>query len=267
MTVEETKQLIYTLSREVDRMRLIDNLYCYLWTGKGNNCHSYLFADVLRGNRPHVLIDPGHVANELNERCLDRLVSTMERDGIKIEDVGLIMSTHSHPDHCEANQAIVNRSRVESGTSAARRALVALHEEEAEYQRATGHRLASLLPTDTRLEADFYLKEGNLNLGKEAKVTLEVLHTPGHSPGSISLYWPARAVLMTGDVSFYGSVGRTDIPGGDGTRLKKSIERLSQLDVEYFLPGHSTEFGSIIEGKEKVQQNFGFIRLNYFRFL
>ena len=64
-------------------MRLIDNLYCYLWAGRGNNCHSYLFADVLRGDRPHVLVDPGHVANELNERCLDRLLSAMERDGFK----------------------------------------------------------------------------------------------------------------------------------------------------------------------------------------
>lgn len=248
-------------------MRLVDNLYCYLWSGRGNNCHSYLFADVLRGGRPHVLIDPGHVVNELNERCLDRLLSAMERDNIKAEDVGLIINTHSHPDHCEANQAIAERSRAKSGTSGAKRAVVALHEEEAEYQRAMGHRLARLLVREAKLEADFYLKEGNLNLGKDAKVSLEILHTPGHSPGSISLYWPANAVLITGDVLFYGSVGRTDIPGGDGKLLKQSIERLSQLDVEYLLPGHSTELGSIIEGKERVRQNFTFIRLNYFPFL
>lgn len=248
-------------------MRLVDNLYCYLWSARGNNCHSYLFADVLRGDRPHVLIDPGHVVNELNERCLDRLLSAMERDDIKAEDVGLIINTHSHPDHCEANQAIVERSRAKSGTSGVKRALVALHEEEAEYQRAMGHRLAGLLGTEAQLEADFYLKEGNLNLGKEAKVSLEILHAPGHSPGSISLYWPANAILITGDVLFYGSVGRTDIPGGDGKLLKESIERLSQLDIEYLLPGHSTDLGSIIEGKEKVRQNFVFIRLNYFPFL
>jgi len=248
-------------------MRLVDNLYCYLWSARGNNCHSYLFADVLRGDRSHVLIDPGHVVNELNERCLDRLLSAMEQDDIKAEDVGLIINTHSHPDHCEANQAIVERSRAKGGTSGAKRALIALHEEEAEYQRAMGHRLARLLGREAKFEADFYLKEGNLNLGKEAKVSLEILHTPGHSPGSISLYWPANAILITGDVLFYGSVGRTDIPGGDGKLLKESIERLSQLDIEYLLPGHSTDLGSIIEGKEKVRQNFAFIRLNYFPFL
>jgi len=64
-------------------------------------------------------------------------------------------------------------------------------------------------------------------------------------------------------VLFYGSVGRTDIPGGDGNLLKESIERLSQLDIEYLLPGHSTERGAVIEGRERVRQNFTFLRLNY----
>jgi glyoxylase-like metal-dependent hydrolase (beta-lactamase superfamily II) len=62
-------------------------------------------------------------------------------------------------------------------------------------------------------------------------------------------------------------VGRTDLPGSDGKLLKESIERLSQLDVERLLPGHSTEFGAVIEGKEKVRQNFTFVRLNYFPLL
>lgn len=248
-------------------MRLAENLHCYLWMGRGNNCHSYLFADVLGGDRPHVLIDPGHVVNELSERCLDRLLSAMEADDIRAEDIGLIINTHSHPDHCEANQAIAEMSRAKSSTGGAKLALIALHEEEVEYQRAMGHRLAKLLGREAKLEADFYLKEGNLNLGEEAQVSLEVLHTPGHSPGSISLYWPARAVLITGDVLFFGSVGRTDIPGGEGKLLKESIERLSQLDVAYLLPGHSTELGAIIQGKDKVRQNFTFVRVNYFPFL
>jgi glyoxylase-like metal-dependent hydrolase (beta-lactamase superfamily II) len=116
-------------------------------------------------------------------------------------------------------------------------------------------------------EPDFYLEEGELNLGKENKLALKILHTPGHSPGSISIYWQDNKVLISGDVIFYGSVGRTDIPGGDGKLLKQSIEKLSQLDIEYLLPGHSTEFGDIITGKDKVEQNFAFIRLNYFPLL
>jgi glyoxylase-like metal-dependent hydrolase (beta-lactamase superfamily II) len=155
----------------------------------------------------------------------------------------------------------------DGSTGEAKRTLVALHEEEAEYHRAMGHRLAGLMSSEARLEADFYLKEGNLNLGKEAKLSLEVLHVPGHSPGSISLYWPANGVLITGDVLFFGSAGRTDIPGGEGKLLKESIERLSQLDIEYLLPGHSTEFGAVIEGRERVKQNFAFVKMNYFPLL
>lgn len=248
-------------------MRLLDNLYCYIWKGRGNNCNSYLFTHVLRGDRPHVLIDPGHVVNELNERCLERLLSAMERDDIKPEDIGLIINTHTHPDHCEANQALVERSRAKPGTSGAKRALIAIHEEEAEYQRAMSKLLASMLGREVKFEPDFYLKEGNLNLGKEGRLNFEVLHTPGHSPGSISLYWPDNAVLITGDVVFPRSVGRTDMPGGNGGLLKESIERLSQLDIEYLLPGHGTQFGSIIRGREKVRQNFAFIKINYFPYL
>ena len=253
---------IYFCLAGIEQMRLVDNLYCYIWTGRGNNCNSYLWADVLGNDRPHVLIDPGHVVNELDERCLDHLLSAMERDGFKAADIGLIINTHSHPDHCQANEAVVERSM-----AGAKRALIAFHQEEAEYQRAVGEFLAGFLGKGVKFEADVYLKEGNLNLGEEKGISLDILHTPGHSPGSISLYWPDNGVLITGDVVFWGSVGRTDIPGGDGMLLKQSIERLSQLDAEYLLPGHSTELGSIIKGKERVKQNFDFIIANYFPLL
>ncbi|MFQ5924868.1 MAG: MBL fold metallo-hydrolase [Dehalococcoidia bacterium] len=248
-------------------MWLMDNLCCYIWNGRGNNCNSYLFTNVLRGHRPHVLIDPGHVVNELKERCWDHLLSSMARDGIEAEDIGLIIITHFHPDHCEANQALVERSRAKKVKGEANRALITLHEDEAEYQRGAGEWWARNLGTEAKFEPDFYLREGILKLGKERKINLDILHIPGHSPGSIGLYWSDNRVLITGDVVFYGAVGRTDIPGGDGRILKESIDRLSQLDIEYLLPGHSTEFGSIIKGEEKVKQNFTFIKMNYFPLL
>lgn len=246
-------------------MRLLDNLYCYIWPGRGNNSNSYLFAQVLRGDRPHVLIDPGHEVNELNERCFDQLVSAMGRDGLKPEDVGLIINSHSHPDHCEANRAVVERSRAKAGKT--KQAVIALHENEDEYRKAMGQMMARILGREVEFEPNFFLKEGDLNLGKENKVKLKILHTPGHSPGSISIYWPDNRVLITGDAVFFGAVGRTDLPGGDGGLLRRSIERLSQLDIEYLLPGHNTEFGNIIKGRDKVTQNFAFIRLNYFPLL
>jgi len=207
------------------------------------------------------------VVNELSERCLDDLLGAMGRDGIKPEDIGLIINTHSHPDHCEANQALAEKSRARAGTGRPRQALIALHEEEEQHRRMMGQIMARMLGRGVEFEPNFYLREGDLNLGKGNKVDLKVLHTPGHTPGSISIYWPDNRVLITGDVVFYGGVGRTDLPGGHGGSLKQSIDRLSELDVEYLLPGHSTEFGSIIKGKDVVTQNFAFIRLNYFPLL
>ena len=107
---------------------------------------------------------------------------------------------------------------------------------------------------------DFYLREGDLHLGKE---TFEVFKTPGHSPGSFCLYWPTRKVLFTGDLIFSGGVGRTDFLEGNPESLKRSIERMFQLEIEVLLPGH----GEILCGKDLVLQNFEFIRQNFYPYL
>ena len=60
---------------------------------------------------------------------------------------------------------------------------------------------------------------------------------------------------------FAGSVGRTDFPGGSPSLLRKSIDELSQLDVEYVVPGHSTDSGGIIAGKDKVRRNFYTVKM------
>lgn len=230
---------------------ITDNLYCYAWRGRGNNCNTCLFVNLLRGARPHVIVDPGHIVNEFRESCFDSLVKAMERDGFKTEDIGLIINTHTHPDHCEANDLIIEKSQ----------ALVTLSKEEDEFRHMVEERYTALGTTVPRFSSFFHLGEGVLNLGAKNKVNLQILITPGHSPGSISLYWQEPKVLITGDVVFYGSIGRTDIPGGSLSLLKKSIDRLSQLDVEYLVPGHRTELGDILKGKPKVERNFQSIKL------
>jgi glyoxylase-like metal-dependent hydrolase (beta-lactamase superfamily II) len=240
-------------------VQIRDNLYSYIWQGRGNNCNTCLFTDLLRGNRPHVIVDPGFVTDELGESCLDSLIASIEGDGFKAEDIGLIINTHSHPDHCDANQALVQKTRREAGI---KQALIAINQEEDEYRCTIGEKIYSLMGRKPpQIEPFFYLGEGDLVLGGRKGIKLQILHTPGHSPGSISLYWPDNKVLISGDVIFYGSVGRTDFPGGSLSTLKQSIEKLSKLEVECMIPGHSTEFGGIIQGKERVERNFQAIRL------
>ncbi|MCX5999882.1 MAG: MBL fold metallo-hydrolase [Chloroflexi bacterium] len=242
--------------------RLVDGLYCYIWQGRGNNCNTYLFANVLRGERPHLIVDPGFLTNELAEPCFESLTRAVQTDGFRIEDIGMIIGTHTHPDHCQAAEAIVERTSREGGRGGVSQALMALSREEDEYYRTVGERAFSMFGMKpARLTPFIYLTEGELSLGRgETKTDLRVLFTPGHSPGSICIYWPAQEVLLTGDVVFYGSVGRTDFPGGSMSVLKQSIQKLSQLDVTYLLPGHSTEYGSIIEGKDIVKRNYQAIK-------
>jgi len=244
--------MVYRSLKTYESIQLAEGFYCYAWQGNGNNCNTCLFTDVLRGDRPHVIVDPGHITNEFGENCFDELTKAIEGNGFKVDDIGLIINTHSHLDHCQANQLVVQKSG----------AWITLSEEEDEFRRTLGERLNAMLgakaPEFTPL---FYLKEGELRLGAKNKVNLQVFLTPGHSPGSVCLYWPEAKILITGDVVFYGSIGRTDFPGGSLSVLKNSIERLSQLDVDYLVPGHRTEYGGVVKDKKNVQRNFQAVKL------
>ena len=82
-----------------------------------------------------------------------------------------------------------------------------------------------------------------------AGCTVEVLETPGHTPGSVTLR--AGDVLFTGDTLFAGSMGRTDLPGGDERQIMKSLRRLYELEGDYqVLPGHEEQ--STLEQERKT---------------
>ena len=225
-------------------MRLLPNLYSYIWYGMGNNCNSYLIAE-----KTLTLIDPGHIINEYGEPCLEKLTKAIKSDGLDINDVGLIIITHGHPDHIEA-APVVNKGKTQ---------IVMYQNNEDTYNKlARGPigRAIGLRPIE--FQPDRIVKDGDvLELGG---ISLNILHTPGHSPESMCLYWPETKVLITGDVIFKASIGRTDFPGGSIDLLEKSIERLSRLDVEYLLPGHM----DMVIGKDKVKQNFALVKSAFF---
>jgi glyoxylase-like metal-dependent hydrolase (beta-lactamase superfamily II) len=223
-------------------MRLVGDLFAYVWSGRDNNCNRYVLAGVLNGDR-HVVIDPGHVTTPaLGEAGLQGLRDEMEGDGIDPEAIGLVLLTHCHPDHSEAADVI----REETG------ALVAIHQAEAGIYSQIGGTV------------DLLLEEGNLDLGSESPMQLQVFHSPGHSPGHTTIYWPREKILIAGDLIFYRSTGRVDLPGGNPEALKNSIARLSRLEIEYVLCGHPYGHSGIIEGGEEVRRNFDFLRSHLF---
>jgi glyoxylase-like metal-dependent hydrolase (beta-lactamase superfamily II) len=111
------------------------------------------------------------------------------------------------------------------------------------------HVMASMGINPVLITPDFFLKEGDIAVNS---LDLKVLHTPGHSPGSVSLYWPDQKLMFTGDLVFKEGIGRTDLPGGNGSVLKESIKKLAELEIEWLLPGH----GDIISGAKDVETNF-----------
>ena len=210
-------------------MKLADGLYVYEWTNYfENNCNSFFIGDSVGA-----LVDPG-----LSKHLPD-LLKRMAKDGIKKEDIKYVVNTHSHPDHYEAS-ALFDSSQVK----------IALSEIEMEFMKGPGAYLYQLFGLKAPVvDVNLPMKAGELKLGGE---TFEISIVPGHSPGSIGLYWPAKKVLFPGDVIFQMNVGRSDFPGGDGKLLKQSIRDLSKLDVEYLLPGHM----GMVKGAANVKKNF-----------
>lgn len=228
-------------------MQLTEKIYGYPWKGNGNNCNTLLYAGAKK-----ILIDPGHIRNEFRINCLDVLLKAMAADGFTPDRLDLILCTHSHPDHCEGAAQLQEQYSLP----------VAMHREEEEYMKNISlyfERMTGVRPHSPRI--DIYLQEGALELGAEQTDKLQVLLTAGHSPGSLSFYFPDEEVLVTGDAVFYGSIGRTDFPGGSLKTLGESVDKLAALtDVEWLLPGHM----QFVRGKEQIKNNYRMIKQMFF---
>lgn len=222
-------------------MELTANLHAFLWSSTTtNNCNTYL----LRSEKKTILVDPGHAS------CFDHVGRGLEGLGLSRGDIDLVIATHAHPDHLEAIQ-LFDRDTT----------LFALHEQDWNLVKEMLPLLggASSMSLD-RLQPDMLLREGSLTVGD---IDLEVYHTPGHSPGSITLYWPAEKALVAGDLIFRGGLGRTDIPGGNSDHLKDSIRRMAGIEAGWLLPGH----GEIVSGADAVKANFRQVENMWFQYL
>jgi glyoxylase-like metal-dependent hydrolase (beta-lactamase superfamily II) len=142
--------------------------------------------------------------------------------------VGLYFLTHGHIDHLSALDGLLREWP----------APVWLHAAEASWAFSAANRIAPYLHVPRRPESlRTDLAEG-LEIAAGG-LTARVLHTPGHSPGSVCLHFDRENRLVTGDTLFAGSVGRTDLPGGRSRALRTSLDRLARLPATCaVLPGH-----------------------------
>lgn len=177
-----------------------------------------------------VIVDPG-CTNAAEE---DRLFGFIDSHQLKPL---MVINTHGHVDHVVGNNAVKRRYGIKVA------AHLDMHHDFTQAKRQA-------VWLGMQPEGDIDLPDIDLQDDQEIKVgngILEVICTPGHAKGSISLYAPAEGWVITGDALFCRSIGRTDLPGGDFEELRESIRtRLFSLpnETEVF-PGHgeSTTIG------------------------
>jgi len=188
--------------------------------GLGFDSNIYLIIDEVV-----TLIDAG---TGMNFKTVTR---NMGNFGLKPSDIKLLINTHCHFDHAGGDRDFVKAAGCE----------VAIHELEAELLRKGDQiiTLAGGLFGRRRLEPTEVARELHesdwIDLGE---FRLQVLHTPGHTSGSISLFEPKQRLLFTGDTIFSDGIGRVDLPTGDAEALHTSITRLTELKAQKMYPGH-----------------------------
>ncbi|NOY11776.1 MAG: MBL fold metallo-hydrolase [Archaeoglobi archaeon] len=180
-------------------MRLLENIYAYTW---GSAFYDSSNSYVIVDGEA-VLIDPGTYKSYTN------LFGLLRNDGI--EGIDYVLNTHLHKDHCESNQMFMRKG-----------ALVGFDERDRVVSQFS-------YSPDLRLGKVFVVGE----------TEIEVVRTPGHSPGSLTFFVQEHGVAITGDLIFENGIpGRFDLYGSDRREFIRSLERLAGLEPEYLLPGH-----------------------------
>jgi len=173
---------------------------------------------------------------------IDRIIALADQKKITIK---YILNTHAHVDHVMGNEEMKRKTG----------ARIIVHEADAPLLTRIPRSMLAMFGGRPSPPADRTVKDGDLI--RVGDLTLKVLHTPGHSPGGMSLH--LDNVVFTGDTLFVGAVGRTDLPGGSWPLLFQSIQtRLLTLpDDTIVYPGHNYGYAptSTIQ-KERLSNPF-----------
>jgi len=209
-------------------MRILSRIVGSLAT----NCYIIICEET----RKAIIIDPGFSAEEANE-----ILNEIVKNGFKVEK---IINTHGHFDHIIGNDIL----------KALTKAKILIHKNDASMLLDPSKNLSRMLGRDIiSPKADRLVEEGEII--KVGDLELKVIHTPGHTEGSISLFCEKEKVVFTGDTLFAGSIGRTDLPGSSFEEIMHSLkEKLMNLpDETVVYPGHG---GKTTIGREKGKNPF-----------
>jgi hydroxyacylglutathione hydrolase len=194
-------------------------------------CNCSIFGD--EQTREAIVIDPG--AN------IEQILGLLKSHGLAVK---AIVITHAHIDH------IGGAAKLKAATGAP---VYMNHNDQGLYDHIEVQAAWLGMPNPERTAIDSPARDGDaLRIGA---TDFQVLHTPGHTQGSISLWIPAENKLVAGDTLFRDSIGRTDLPGGDYKQILASIHtKLMKLPEDAIvIPGHGPE---TTIGREKERNPF-----------
>ncbi len=198
------------------------------------SCNSFLLKA-----KQNLLIDSG------SSTATEEHISTLKKLNLELSDISVILHTHGHYDHFQADKIYSKAETFMSEFDSKH-----LIEENPEFTRI---REDSFHP-----KIHSFLKENQVLEFLPFK--LKVISTPGHTKGSLCFYEPDKKMLFSGDTIFFHTIGRTDLMSGSFSDLKNSVQKLSELDVEHLFPGH----GKIVSGKKENRENFEYIKKHFF---
>jgi glyoxylase-like metal-dependent hydrolase (beta-lactamase superfamily II) len=171
-------------------------------------------------SREALVIDPGANAEDI--------LGCLKDNRLK---AAAYLLTHGHMDHVSAVADLQQEAP----------APVLMHPEDLAWTFSQANQMPPFYPQPRRPAEPIRLLEADMKCA-EAGLPFEVLWTPGHTPGSVCFYFKEHNVLFSGDTLFAGSVGRTDLPGGDSRTLTRSLAKLVQLpDDTRVCTGHGPE--------------------------
>ena len=170
-------------------------------------------------------------------------IQSIQDSGISLSSIKRVIMTHTHLDHIgclgEIREAIPH-------------AALWIHKNEAEpLEQGDEKAVYGMNMFESMCQAQYGIKPGDFCFPVDRKpadgetleiggTKWEVLHIPGHSSGSIALYYRSGKILIPGDTVYAdNAIGRFDLHGADGTQLKESLLKLAELEVKILLPGHN----------------------------
>ncbi len=180
-----------------------------------------------------IVVDPGD--------DIPRIVALLEKDGLTVKQ---ILITHAHIDHIAGAGLLKRLTGAPILFNQHDLPLLAMMDVQASW---LGMATPDVSAPDADLADDLNIRVGD--------ISGTILFTPGHTQGSICVHLPDESLVLAGDTLFAGSVGRTDLPGGDRRRLIRSIhDRLLTLrDETLVIPGHGQ---STTIGRERERNPF-----------